>query len=157
MKSPASQPPRAQPDEPAGFPGADELAALRAWYEGLGARDAVARYLGDTRHAGASSRGVLSGIRKRLASFARSRHQNDLAVLFVHRSQDRAQQVRCVLQAIEALRTAPAPSPLAGDDIDRWLDPRTAKALRAHGIQALADLSVRMVRRRSAAFLPRNQ
>lgn len=148
MKSPASQPPRAEPNEFAGFPSADELAALRAWYEGLGSREAVARYLGDKRHAGASSRGVLSGIRKRLASFARSRHQNDLAVLFVHRSHDRAQQARSVLQAIEVLRTVPAPSPLAGDDIERWFTPRTVKALRAHGIKALADLSVRMVRRR---------
>lgn len=31
--------------EPAGFPDADELAILRAWYSGLPVRQAVARYL----------------------------------------------------------------------------------------------------------------
>ncbi|CAM2198509.1 protein of unknown function (plasmid) [Paraburkholderia kururiensis] len=40
------------------FPDDAELAALRGWYAGLDARSAVARYLGDRREAGASSRGV---------------------------------------------------------------------------------------------------
>ncbi len=46
--------PRSRPElnEFAGFPSADELAALRAWYEGLSSREAVARYLGDERSAG---------------------------------------------------------------------------------------------------------
>jgi len=40
------------------------------------------------------------------------------------------------------------PQPLIGDDIDRWLQPRSVAALRAAGIRTLADLTVRIPRRR---------
>lgn len=62
-----------------------ELAALRSWYAGLDARAAVARYLSDRKAAGASSRGVLGQIRRRLIAYARSRHREDLAAAFVAR------------------------------------------------------------------------
>jgi hypothetical protein len=45
--------------EPIAFPDDAELAALRAWYAGLGARAAVARYLGDRKPRGASARGAM--------------------------------------------------------------------------------------------------
>ncbi|KVW12569.1 hypothetical protein WK92_24980 [Burkholderia ubonensis] len=53
-------------DDGSDFPDEAELAALRSWYAGLGARAAVARYLGDRRAVGASSRGVLGRIRRQL-------------------------------------------------------------------------------------------
>jgi hypothetical protein len=42
----------------------------------------------------------------------------------------------------------PAPQPQISDDVGQWLAPRAAKALHAHGIRTLADLTVRIPRRR---------
>jgi hypothetical protein len=67
------------------FPDEAELAALRGWYAGLDARTAVARYLGDRRAAGASSRGVLGQIRRQLIAYAQVRHRPDLGGVFVVR------------------------------------------------------------------------
>ena len=71
-------------DADATFPDADALAALRAWYVGLSARQAVERYLGAKRASGQSSRAMLGSIRRRLAEFARRRHRADLAQLLEH-------------------------------------------------------------------------
>jgi hypothetical protein len=53
------------------MPNAAELAALRAWYEGLGAKQAVVRYLGHTKADGQSSRGMLGAARRLLMAYAR--------------------------------------------------------------------------------------
>ncbi len=50
----------------ASMPDTASLAALRAWYEGISASDAVSRYLGHTKAVGQSSRAMLSAIRKQL-------------------------------------------------------------------------------------------
>lgn len=127
------------------FPDDAELAALRAWYAGLDARAAVARYLGERKALGASAHGVLAGIRRTLVAFARSRHRSNLAETFGERS---AASAATVARAIEALRSLPAPEPHIADAIDPWLPPRVVTALRAHGIRTLADLTVRIPRRR---------
>ncbi|MBB5498655.1 phage integrase family protein [Paraburkholderia sp. MM5384-R2] len=133
------------PTEPS-FPDEAELAALRGWYAGLDARGAVARYLGERRAIGASSRGVLGRIRRQMVAFAQARHREDLAAVFTDRpaktSADRANR------AIEALRNLPMPTPSITDAVDLWLPPRIAEALHAHGIRTLADLTVRIPRRR---------
>jgi hypothetical protein len=49
---------------------------------------------------------------------------------------------------VDTLRTAALPEPLIGDDIERWLPPRTISPLHAAGIRTLADLTVRVPRRR---------
>lgn len=72
--------------QPIAFPDDAELAALRAWYAGLGARAAVARYSGDRKARGASAHGVLGRIRRALISYAASRHRADLAEVFGERS-----------------------------------------------------------------------
>ncbi|CAB3755957.1 hypothetical protein LMG29542_02738 [Paraburkholderia humisilvae] len=90
--------------ESAAFPNDAELAALRAWYAGLDARTAVARYLGDRKAPGTSARGVLSRIRRVLVAFATSRHRADLAEIFRERS---AATSDTVTRAIEALRKLP--------------------------------------------------
>lgn len=141
---------------PPDFPHAAELAVLRAWHAGLSTREAVERYLGERRAPGRSSRGVFGRIRRQLATFARRRRREDLAALFEIKVTERAKQGRAADQAIELLRTLPLPAPAISDDIGLWLDPRTVAALRAAGIDTLADLTVRVPRRRRWwAVIPR--
>ncbi|RQR69285.1 integrase [Burkholderia sp. Bp9012] len=127
------------------FPDDAELAALRAWYAGLDARAAVARYLGERKSPRVSARGVLGRIRRALIAFAMSRHRADLAETFGERS---AGSDAAVARAIAALRSLPAPVPHIADEIDQWLPARVVAALHAHGIHTLADLTVRIPRRR---------
>ncbi|KWF80478.1 integrase [Burkholderia diffusa] len=128
------------------FPDDAELAALRGWYAGLDARVAVARYLGERRPVGASSRGVLGRIRRQLIAYAQVRHRPDLAAAFVARPASAA--ANSVAGAIETLRNLPEPAPLITDVVEVWLPQRIAEALLAHGIRTLADLTVRIPRRR---------
>ncbi|MGY4725799.1 phage integrase family protein [Burkholderia pyrrocinia] len=131
--------------EPTTFPDDAALAALRAWYAAVDTRAAVARYLGDRKAPGVSARSVVGRIRRALVAFATSRHRNDLAEVFGKRS---AASADTVMRAIETLRNLPAPEPHIADDIDQWLPPRVVAALQAHGIRTLADLTVRIPRRR---------
>jgi site-specific recombinase XerD len=130
------------------FPDLDELAALRAWYEGLTARAAVHRYLGHVRADGQSSRALLSRIRRQLIAFARSRRRPELACLFDHPAVERTARSGFVVRALDVLRHAVAPEPQVTDDVDQWLSPRIVQALQAAGIRTLADLTVRVPRRR---------
>jgi site-specific recombinase XerD len=132
----------------AGFPDGAALSALRAWYEGLGAREAVVRYLGNKKADGQSSRAMLGRTRRHLADYAERRHRNDLAALFTHPAAERAVRARAVAHAIEQLRGAPAPEPQITDDLALWLAPRAVDALKACGMCTLADLTVRIPRRR---------
>ncbi|MDP9606094.1 UNVERIFIED_ORG: site-specific recombinase XerD [Variovorax paradoxus] len=134
--------------ESAGFPTLSQLAALRAWYAGLPARAAVAQYLGQSRATGQSSRAMLSGIRRQLAEFARQRHRDDLALLIAHPAAEREERARAVRDAIEKLQQLPLPVPMVTDSVDRWLPTRAARALQTSGIRTLADLTLRVPRRR---------
>lgn len=131
-----------------GLPDADSLAALRAWYEGLSAREVVARYLGAHKADGASSRSLLGRVRRQLVAHARRLHREDLVALFSHPDAERTQHARAVARAIELLPALVPPEPLIGDDIVQWLSPRAAKALHAQGIKTLAALTLRIPRRR---------
>ncbi|WP_175690798.1 site-specific integrase [Burkholderia anthina] len=128
------------------FPDEAELAALRGWYAGLDARAAVTRYLRDRRDAGVSSRGVLGQIRRRLVAYALARHRADLAAAFVVRPTKTSAD--SVTRAIEVLRNLPLPAPQITDTVEQWLPPRIVEALHAHGVRTLADLTVRIPRRR---------
>lgn len=130
------------------FPSASQLAALRAWYAGLPARAAVEQYLGESKATGQSSRAMLGDIRRQLASYARARHRDDLASLIAHPAAEREQRARAVRDAIEKLRQLPLPAPMVTDAVDRWLPTRSARALQNAGIRTLADLTVRVPRRR---------
>jgi len=131
-----------------GFPDAASLAALRAWHAGLSSRAAVAQYLGDDRGHGESSRGILGKIRRDLAGYARYRRREDLAALFEIGAGERAEKGREADRAIELLRALPAAAPVISDDIGVWLAPAAVAPLRAQGIETLADLTVRIPRRR---------
>lgn len=135
-------------DGGAPWPSADVLAALRAWYQGVSAREAVSRYLGQDKAEGQSSRGMLGAARRQLAAFARSRRREDLATLFLSAEDDRTRLAAAVSTAIDVLRVTPAAAPVITDDVADWFGPRTVKALHAGRIKSLADLTVRVPRRR---------
>jgi len=130
------------------FPDSSELAALRAWYAGLSSREAVAQYLCERKLSGQSSRGLLGQLRRRLAMFARQRNREDLAAVFEQAQSERAEHARAATTAIEQLRGMPMPTPKITDDISLWLSERSVRALNARDIKTLADLTVRVPRRR---------
>jgi len=130
------------------FPDDASLAALRGWHAGLSARDSVVRYLGNRKATGQSSRAMLSAIRRQLARYAQARQRGDLASLFFHRAEDRLGQERAAAHAIEVLRHLPRPEPAITDPVEFWLPARTAAALQRAGMKTLADLTVRVPRRK---------
>jgi site-specific recombinase XerD len=130
------------------MPDAASLAALRAWYEGLSAREAVARYLGHVKADRQSARGMLGRIRRQLVTRANHGRRLDLAEVFGPEADRRQQQARAAATAIEELATLTAPRPSIDDDVARWLAPHSAQALAAQGIRTLAALTVRIPRRR---------
>jgi hypothetical protein len=137
----------AEPASAQVLPDAAALSALRAWHDGMSSREAVARFIPERRPAGGSSRSVISDIRRQLAAFAASHQREDLARLFTGTARKGAAAARAVAQAVEALRHAPIPQPLIGDDVSRWLPPRVAAVLRKAGIRTLAELTLRVPRR----------
>lgn len=80
--------------------------------------------------------------------YARSRQRADLATLFECQAHKRRHHARATTQVVETLRTLPLPTPHIGDDITRWLPDRAVRVLHAAGIRTLADLTVRIPRRR---------
>lgn len=148
MKTRQFSPPPHDVLQPPVFPGEAALAALRGWYAGLSSRAAVDRYLPHDRAPGMSARGILGQIRQQLIAFARHRQRIDLVDLFQHPINERLKHASIVAHAIDVLRSLPAPQPRVTDGIDSWLSPRTVRTLRAYGIHTLADLTVRVPRRR---------
>lgn len=131
-----------------GLPNAGELASLRAWFEGIDARDAVVRYLGHVKATGQSSRSMLTSIRRRVAKHAHSVGRPDLADIFQATGPSRIERARAVAEAIELIRSAAPRQPLLGDEVSLWFSDRIARVLNAQRIRTLADLTVRIPRRR---------
>ena len=130
------------------LPDITALSALRAWHEGMSSREAVDRFIPTAREAGASARGVIGAMRRRVATFALSRHREDLARHFTGPARKGPAAARAVMAAIDELRRAPVPEPLIGDAVSAWLPARIAAALEAAGIKTLAQLTLRTPRRR---------
>jgi hypothetical protein len=118
---------------PLEMPDAAALSAPRAWHEGLSSREAVARFIPERRAPGRSLRAVIGHIRRQLAAFAAIRQREDLARLFTGTARKGAAAVRAVAQAVETLRSTPAPQPLLGDEVGRWLPSRAVTVLRKAG------------------------
>lgn len=91
------------------------------------------------------ARGVLGRIRRVLIAYAASRHRIDLIKVFGERS---AASADTIARAIETLRNLPVPEPHVTDAIDQWLPLSVVAALQTHGIRTLAELTVRIPRRR---------
>ncbi|MFW2274430.1 integrase, partial [Burkholderia orbicola] len=96
----ASPPSSDSAPAPAGFPDADELAALRAWYAGMTVRQAVERYLPDRLGDGRSARGVIGAIRRRLVRVARQVGRPDLAERLGHADGERLREAKVATDAI---------------------------------------------------------
>jgi len=136
------------PPTPEGFPDTAALAALRAWYEGASSRQAAEHYLPDQLSDGKSARSVIARIRRQLALYARLRQRPDLVVLFECKANRRIRHAKAIAHAVECLRTLPEPEPRIADDTALWLPERAVRALHAADIRTLADLTVRIPRRR---------
>lgn len=130
------------------FPSVDAVSALRAWYQGMSARDAAARYLPVALAKSKSARSVLTTVRRQLIKFARSVHREDICAVLTHPDTQRLEVGKSAIRAIEELRTAKRPEPSLTDTVSAWLNPRATRALNAVGVLTLADLTVRAVRRR---------
>ncbi|SEK14103.1 Phage integrase protein [Paraburkholderia tropica] len=133
---------------PCSMPDAASLAALRAWYAGMGSRDAVVRFCPDALGEGGSARGILGRIRRQIADFAHNRHRDDLAALFRCAVAERTRHAKTVARALEILGYLPIPQPRVSDPVSAWLPTRAVSALQACGINTLAELTVRIPRRR---------
>lgn len=126
----------------ADIPSVPELAAYRAWLEGIGSRAAVDQFLAGGRAPGASSRAIIGRVRRGLIACAQARQRDDLAVLF--QAVPRSRRARTVPAAIDALRRTQAPPPRMTDAVGRWLPARVALPLAAADVGTLADLVVRL-------------
>ena len=146
MKNALSAPPSMSADPT--WPEEAALAAFRAWLQGVPSRAAVDRYLSDRRASGASARSVIGRVKRQLVAFATSRAQVELAATLAASSPSDRKLAKAAAAAIETLRGMPLPQPLIGDAIDRWLPVRLVDVLRAAGIRTLADLTLRVPRRR---------
>lgn len=132
----------------ANWPDEAALAAFRAWLQGLPSREAVDRYLSECRASGASSRTLIGQVKRQLVAFASSRARADLAAtLGAARPADK-KSAKATLAAIETLRGTPRPAPLIGDAVERWLPSNLVRPLHAAGLRTLAELTLRVPRRR---------
>lgn len=129
------------------FPDVSSMAALRSWCEGMAAREAAKRYLNREPKDGQYSRAMLGRIRRQLVEFVRARQHNELARSLASLG-PHAGNARGLLSAAESLRSTPVARPLITDKAEHWLPKRSASALNACGIKTLADLTVRVPRRR---------
>ncbi|TDN62385.1 phage integrase family protein [Paraburkholderia sp. BL10I2N1] len=133
---------------PPSYPGTASLSALRAWYEGARARDAILRYCPQALDGGPSTRGAIGRIRRQVVGFALSRHRADLAEPFQCVAGERTRHRSDAIRALDVLPLLPVPRPLVSDAVESWLPPRVIPVLHRHGIRTLADLTVRVPRRR---------
>jgi len=138
------------PDRPTSLPFPDTafLSTLRAWYAGVGSREALERHCPQALEGGQSARGVIGRIRRQLASFALSRHRADLARLFQCAVGERTRYRKAAIRAQDILPALAVPQPQVSDPIGAWLSPRVVPVLHQYGIRTLADLTVRIPRRR---------
>ncbi|WGS55291.1 site-specific integrase (plasmid) [Paraburkholderia sp. D15] len=133
---------------PPSLPDTPSLSALRAWYAGVDSREAVERYCPQALEGGHSARGVIGCIRRQIADFALNRHRADLARPFQCAAGERSRNRKAATRALDMLPSLPVPHPQVSDPVDAWLPPRVVPVLHRHGIRTLADLTMRIPRRR---------
>jgi hypothetical protein len=80
-------------------------------------------------------------------AFAIGRARDDLAAAEVGTPESKVAD-KATLAAIDSLRDLPLPRPLAGDAVERCLGYRLARPLHAAGVPTLADVTLRVPKRR---------
>lgn len=131
------------------FPGAAEIAALRARLQGVAAVDVVNHYVPQRVQRGGAAREILGAIRRDLVQYARIRGRDDLAQVVARSATGGAKALPQLERALELLRALPLPPPRITDEVERWLPARAARALRERGVTTLAELTLRIPRSRS--------
>ena len=94
---------------PPSLPGTASLSALRVWYDGASARDAIRRYCPQALDDSHSARGAIGRIRRQVAGFAVSRHRVDLAEPFQCIASERTHHRSDAIQALDVLSRLPIP------------------------------------------------
>lgn len=133
------------------LPSADALAALRAWAEGLAAREAVHRYFKNTKADGQSSRALLSATLNQLVQASVRRRRPDLQAVFEATERGSFAKTGLALnltEAVDELAATAVAIPRLMDEVSLWFDARAVSALAAQKIRTLADLTVRIPRRK---------
>lgn len=133
------------------LPSADAIAALRSWAEGLAAREALHRYLKNTKAGGQSSRALLSATRNQLVQASVRRRRPDLQAVFEATARGSFAKTGLALnltEAVDELAATAVAIPRLMDEVSLWFDARAVSALAAQKIRTLADLTVRIPRRK---------
>lgn len=128
------------------FPKHGDILALRARLQGVSGNEAIARYAPQRRPRGGSARQALQDIRADLVQFANVRGRVDLANAISEASVRGLAGLAKFDQVVKLLRALPPAIPQIDDAVGRWLPARIAKALQAHGMDTLADLTMRVPR-----------
>lgn len=128
------------------FPEPGAITALRARLQGVAAIDAVKRYAPERMKRGGSARQVLQEIRADLVRYASVRGRVDLAQAITESATKGIKGLPTLDRALTLLQGLPPAPPQIGDEIERWLAPRVAQALRSAGIRTLAELTLRVPR-----------
>lgn len=132
------------------FPEPGAITALRARLQGVAAIDAVKRYAPERMKPGGSARQVLQEIRTDLVRYAGVRGRVDLGQAVTESATKGIKGLPTLDRALTLLQALPPAPPQIGDEIERWLAPRVAHALRSAGIRTLTELTLRVPR--SAAW-----
>ena len=91
---------------------------------------------------------MIGRIRRQLVNLAIARGRADVADILSQVKPGSPNAAPQVGAALDTLRLTKKAAPLIGDDLGRWLPARLCKVLGAAGIKTLADLTVRVPRRR---------
>lgn len=130
-----------------GWPTSAAIAALRAWVEGIPAPEVASRYWTAQERVGRNARGLIAGVKRQLGQWATARGRPDLADA-VAALRPTAQSRDRLAALLDSLHRLPPATPLIGDEVGRWLPPRVVRVLLAAGMRTLADLTLRVPRRR---------
>lgn len=130
------------------IPDANQIAAFRAYLEGIVPRASVERYAASELTPGRSARGVLGMIRRDLVVAASARHRDDWAMLFGRtQPESSAAMRRKTFDALRSLPSTSVPSPQLDDAVSRWLPATIAAPLYNAGIRTWAELAARRLRK----------
>ena len=132
-------------------PTRDDVAAFRAYLDGIAPRLVVARYGARYLEHEPSAHRILSTIRRTLITALRLRQRHDEAQLLRTAQPGRlspaaARRLDALLRQLPDLAV---PTPALTDPVAPWFAPRSARSLAAAGITTLGAVAIRQLHRRT--------